>query len=206
MENALIKKVPDKNKIAKLCRKYNIEKYYIKSDGSIDVKGDVNMGFQSLTKLPLKFNKVSGNFVAGNNQLTSFEGCPNEIGGDFDFFSNRVTSLDGCPQIVGRNFMVGYNSLKTLLGAPSIINGNFNCDHNELISLQGCPNITGFIWARHNYKLPKVVNEDFLLTRYNGSETFKTFIKYQDHFDVWENGFNENNYRELIAEIEDGLK
>lgn len=202
--SSISKNIVDINNINKLCKKYKIKKYTINPDGSIDVDGNVDMGFQHLTKLPLKFNKVSGDFVVGNNQLSTFEGCPNEIGGDFDFFSNRATSLEGCPQIVGGNFAVGYNySIKTLIGAPKVIHGSFNCVATGLMTLQGCPQIANYLWASHNSKLPKIISEELLKC---DSETINTFVKYQDHYDVWENGFNEDNYRELMAEIEEGLE
>ena len=119
----------DKTKnIDSICRKYNIINYTINSDGSIDVNGNVNLGYNKLTKLPLKFNKVSGSFSCYQNQLTSLEGCPIEVGGIFDCHSNKLTSLEGCPKEVGENFSCYNNQLTTLEGGPIKVGGDFYCD------------------------------------------------------------------------------
>ena len=52
-----------------ICKKYGITNYTINQDGSIDVNGSVNLSRENLTKLPLKFNRVSGYFDCSNNQL-----------------------------------------------------------------------------------------------------------------------------------------
>ena len=46
-----------------ICKKYKITNYIINPDKTIDVDGDVTLSFSYLSKLPLKFNKVSGNFL-----------------------------------------------------------------------------------------------------------------------------------------------
>ena len=50
------------SKIDKICKEYGIENYEINPDGSIDVKGDVNLTVRKLKKLPLKFKRVNGSF------------------------------------------------------------------------------------------------------------------------------------------------
>jgi hypothetical protein len=47
-------------------------------NGSIDVDGDVYIVDTALTSLPLQFNKVTGDFVGSNNELTLMS---NEVGG-----------------------------------------------------------------------------------------------------------------------------
>ena len=66
-----------------ICKKYRITNYTINEDGSIDVDGDVNLSGAKLTKLPLNFRSVSGNFNCSYNQLTSLEGSPQSVG-DFN--------------------------------------------------------------------------------------------------------------------------
>lgn len=46
--------------IESICKKYNIKNYTINSDGTIDVYGNVILSRNYLTKLPLKFGRVSG--------------------------------------------------------------------------------------------------------------------------------------------------
>ena len=109
--------------IEKICKKYKIKNYTINPDGSIDVDGNVGFNGMELTKLPLKFNKVTGFFWCMDNELTSLEGCPKEVGGDFYCPSNKLTSLEYSPQKVGGSFGCGNNLLTTLKGAPKKVGG-----------------------------------------------------------------------------------
>jgi hypothetical protein len=70
--------------VAKICKKYDIENWILNPDGTVDVDGDVYLSGQRLSKLPLKFGRVTGDFWCFDNQLTSLEGCPKEISGAFD--------------------------------------------------------------------------------------------------------------------------
>ena len=102
--------------IQDICKKYKIKNYTINPDGSIDVDGNVNLEYNELTKIPIKFNKVSGWFKLSNNKLTSLENSPNEVGG---------------------HFYCSHNNLKNLIGLPSKIFGPVRCVHNPLESLEG---------------------------------------------------------------------
>ena len=67
--------------------KFNVEEciegtYTINPDGSYDVIGNVYLHNKGLTKIPVKFNMVTGYFNCSENKLTSLEGCPKEVGGD----------------------------------------------------------------------------------------------------------------------------
>jgi hypothetical protein len=73
-------------------------------DGSYDVKGDVNLAYQHLNRLPYKFDKVSGNFDCSFNKLTSLKGSPEKVGGNFYCSYNQLTSLKGAPKEVGGGF------------------------------------------------------------------------------------------------------
>jgi hypothetical protein len=134
--------------------------YTINPDGSIDVDGefDNNVNFNpnrspstklrykplnrhKLTKLPIKFNKVGGNFICNDNELTTLEGAPKEVGGDFLCSRNELTSLEGGPESVGGDFICRNNQLTSLQGAPKKVGGDFYCSRNELTSLEGGPEI-----------------------------------------------------------------
>lgn len=110
--------------IVKICDKYNINKYHINDDGTVDVDGNVLIVFKNLTKLPLKFGKVTGDF--------SIEG-------------NRLTSLEGCPYYVGKSFMCRYNRLTSLEHGPEFVGGNYYCRNNNLTSLRGIPEDIKFL-------------------------------------------------------------
>ncbi len=130
------------NDIDSICKKYGITNYTINSDGTVDVDDDVNL-FNKLTKLPLKFGKVTGYFTCGDNQLTSLEGSPREVGGHFECGNNKLRSLEGGPMEVGGNFDCSHNQLTSLKGIPMVINGNFFCNGNQLTSLVGGPTEVG---------------------------------------------------------------
>ena len=129
----------DKNNIDSICKEYRINNYTIRPDGRIDVDGGVHLYSKNLSKLPLNFNIVSGNFNCSHNQLTSLEHCPSEIGGDFYCSSNQLTTLKGCrPSEIGGDFYCNNNQLTSLEHCPSEIGGNFNCSYNKLTTLKGC--------------------------------------------------------------------
>jgi hypothetical protein len=154
-----------------VCDKYNITNYTINEDGTIDVRGDVNLSSQGLNELPVRFRNVSGDFfcddnqlislegcpksVGGgfwcnNNQLSSLEGCPQSVGGDFICYNNQLMTLEGCPQNVGGDFYCNNNWLVTLEGGPEEVGGYFDCDCNKLISLDGCPKSVGDFYCSSN--------------------------------------------------------
>jgi hypothetical protein len=119
--------------IDSICQKYKIQNYTINEDGSIDVEGDVDLRHKRLTKLPLKFRHVGGDFYCNINQLTSLEGCPQTVGRDFYCHRNQLTSLEGGPKTVGENFYCHNNELTSIEGGPNYIKGNFYCSDNPLL-------------------------------------------------------------------------
>jgi hypothetical protein len=125
-----------------ICREYGITNYTINEDGSIDVDGNVHLFDKGLTKLPLNFRNVSGDFDCYDNQLTSLEG-PRSVGGNFYCSKNKLTSLEGSPRSVGGNFYCRDNKLTSLVGAPMSVGGNFYCSDNQLRSLEGAPESVG---------------------------------------------------------------
>jgi hypothetical protein len=127
------------NEIDQICRKYGIRDYTLNGDGSIDVDGDVDLSYQGLSELPLKFGIVSGNFYCYGNQLTSLRGAPREVRGDFYCNNNKLTSLRGAPREVGGHFSCSDNQLTSLEGAPGEVGVNFYCHNNQLTSLEGAP-------------------------------------------------------------------
>lgn len=132
------KKFFDKREIHKICKKYSINNYTINNDGSIDVNGNVYLYSIGLTKIPLKFNKVSGNFSCLDNNLISLEGCPKEVGGYFDCFGNQLINLEGSPEEVN-DFDCSNNPLTTMKGITKIIKGHLTCRNCKLENLQFCP-------------------------------------------------------------------
>jgi hypothetical protein len=129
--------------IDSICKKYGITNYTINPDNTVDVNGDVYLSGEGLTKLPLKFGKVTGNFDCFNNKLTTLEGGPREVTGYFCCNYNQLTTLENGPQEVGGDFYCYNNKLITLEGSPREVTGNFNCNYNKLITLEGSPREVG---------------------------------------------------------------
>jgi hypothetical protein len=103
------------NTIEEFCQKYlkNVN-YTINNDGTIDVDGRVDLydRLGNMTKLPVKFGKVFGDFDCGFNKLTTLESCPNYVGGYFSCDENKITTLKGIEkcEIIG-NFYSRYNNI-----------------------------------------------------------------------------------------------
>ena len=129
--------------IDSICKEYGIKNYTINPDGSIDVNGDVDLYNKSLTKLPLKFGRVTGDFDCTYNQLTTLEGGPREVGGDFYCDNNKLTALEGAPREIGGGFYCVWNQLTTLKGSPREVGGDFYCYRNQLTTLEGAPREVG---------------------------------------------------------------
>ena len=142
--------------IEQICKKYLIESYTILDDGSIDVLGDVRLGSLELTELPLKFNKVSGNFYCHSNKLTTLEGCPEWIGGNFYCGYNKLTSLEGGPKIVEMSYDCMNNNLTTLKGCPEKVGSAFHTGSNKLTEVDFCPKECRVVNFSNNYDLVSI--------------------------------------------------
>jgi hypothetical protein len=126
-------------KVAKVCKKYDIFNWSINSEGLVDVDGGVYLSREELTELPLGFGHVSGDFYCSSNELTTLKGSPSSVGVDFFCFSNQLISLKGGPREVGGNFSCYNNRLTSLEGGPERVGGMFFCYNNQLTSLRFAP-------------------------------------------------------------------
>jgi hypothetical protein len=121
--------------IENICQEYDIQNYTINSDGTVDVEGNVDISKRNLSKLPLKFGRVTGGFYCYINKLTTLLGCPMEVGGDFWCYRTQLTTLESDPDRipeVGGDFDCHGNKLTTLLDCPKEVGGSFICDNNQL--------------------------------------------------------------------------
>ena len=129
-----------KTDIHSICDEYGINDYTINPDGSIDVDGNIILSYDfergELSKIPLKFAKVIGDFECDRNQLTTLKGSPRSVGGNFECSGNQLTSLEYCPVSVGGNFDCHNNQLTSLEGLPEI-GGYLNCRRNQIIDFRG---------------------------------------------------------------------
>ena len=123
-----------KEEVIEVCEKYDIRKYTINDDLSIDVDGDVNLKGEGLEYLPLKFNYVSGYFGCSYNDLVSLKGSPQTVSGDFYCNSNILETFEGSPKVVGGDFMCNNNELKDLEHFPEV-SDYINIDINPVYLL-----------------------------------------------------------------------
>jgi hypothetical protein len=133
--------------VTQICDKHKIKNWTLNKEGRVDVDGFVNLDDIGLTRLPIRFGKVSGTFDCVNNQLTTLEGAPQEVGRNFYCHNNYLTTLEGAPQEVGRNFRCNDNQLTTLEGAPKKVGESFYCYRNQLITLEGIGEVGGQIYS-----------------------------------------------------------
>jgi hypothetical protein len=180
----------NEEEIHDICKEYDIRNYTINRDGKIDVNGNVILSKMDLTKLPLRFNHVSGHFWCHDNKLMSLEGSPKSVGGIFTCQYNKLTSLRGAPQSVVGDFYCYYNKLTSLEGAPQSVGGFFSCVDNKLTTLEGAPQSVGDFYCDNNQ-----------LTTLDGLE-FKSFksidLESNPINEIVKDWINSNNREELI--------
>lgn len=210
--------------IPDICRWYNIRNYTINFDGTIDVHTTVDLSYSTLKKLPLKFNKVYGDFICAITQLTTLEGCPKYVKGNFNCSNNELKSLEYCPEYVGGDFDCRHNLILSLKHLSKYIGGSLDCSKNYNIdSFEGVPNrINGRFDCSHNsisnFKFaPSIIDDCFLIThnRLISTKDIPTaksiygllgnkfpfvddnlplVIKYQEEYMLWNSNYTLNEY------------
>ena len=115
-----------------LLKYYNIFKYSINDNGSLNVFEGVSLYNKDLNFLPFKFHYIGGSFTCTYNNLTDLKGSPSYVGGYFYCRYNNLTNLEGGPSYVGGNFYCASNNLTSLKGAPDYVGGDFSCHSNNL--------------------------------------------------------------------------
>ena len=135
------------------CEKYKIKNYIVNDDGSIDVNGSVELGGIGLKMIPVKFNKVTGDFSVNHNYLKNLRNLPNYIGGDFSCGYNKITTLKGFPKYVGGDIFLYDNKLTSLEGITDRIEKKLDIAKNLLTSLKGCPKWIGGYFLCNDNKL-----------------------------------------------------
>ena len=194
--------------VAKICKEYGIKNWSINSDGLVDVDGDVYLSYKNLTRFPLHFGGVTGNFSCSHNNLTTLKGGPTEVGGDFWCYGNKLTTLEGGPKEVGGGFYCQFNKLTTLEGAPKEVGGDFYCKYNRLTTLKGAPEyIGGEVDFLPNGNLPE---ELLRFLKWNRDRVvLQTYIfKWQKDYAIWrkDGSFNQANFIQMMEAAQDELQ
>lgn len=110
------------------------KKVKIDKNGVVDITGSIEITpvarskfSQPITQLPVRFGKVSGDFICVNNMLSTLRGAPHTVKKNFIVKGNNLTSLVGGPTVVGKGYDCSNNHLTDLVGSPEIIPNTFNC-------------------------------------------------------------------------------
>ena len=172
-----------KRDIHSICDEYGINDYTINPDGSIDVNGNIILSYDfergELSKIPLKFAKVIGDFECDRNQLTTLKGSPRSVVGNFDCSGNQLTSLEYCPESVGGDFDCHSNQLTSLEGLPEI-SGYLNCRHNKITDFKGVSEFfEGYFYCEGN-----PIEEIYTLFLQEDSINDSKCIQWINEFDV----------------------
>ena len=149
------------------CESNQIKNYTINDDNSIDVDGNVSFFIRYTSKIPIKFNKVTGYFVINYGRdvyLESLENSPREVGGSFNVSNIKLKSLKGAPNFVGGNFYCYNNDISSLEYFPNFVDGNVELFNNPIESLDG---YTG------NYRRLMVDNKKKLVRKHKLNNLFK---------------------------------
>ena len=218
----MIKLFENYNRIAKICKKYEIENWTINTDGSIDVVGDVDISNKNLTKLPLKFGRVGGYFDCENNNLATLEGAPMGVWG-FCCSYNKLTTLEGAPRDVAGSFYCDNNNLTTLEGCPREVGGDFYCHNNKLTTLEGAPREVAAFWCNNNNlstllhaprevaggfyfhynNFPEYLTRFMVLNKYS-QPIIKQILKWQDEYELWKEPKNfEKKFKWMMEDIQE---
>lgn len=119
----------------------------------VDVEGHLDLSYNSIDSIAVKFNRVQSNFDCSHNQLSSLLGAPSYVGGWVDLDRNLLTSLEYAPK-TGKDFYCSNNQLTSLRYCPQNIPGYFFCNNNNLINLENFPLYVGsFVSLLGNPKL-----------------------------------------------------
>ena len=134
-----------------------IKNYTINDDLTVDVKGDVTIQLRNIKNIPIRFNKVSGDFDCRKNQLTSLQGAPQEVGGNFNCRNNQLTSLQGAPQKVSGRFDV---------------DDNLKSELRDILKAQNTPQAhEKELDKKYNIESPSLYNIALILSRDYGDDT-----------------------------------
>jgi hypothetical protein len=106
----------NKELIELFCGEFNITKYYINEDYSINVYENVDLDKFIGDELPIKFNKVKGYFSCSKSNIKSFKNFPNFIEKNIYFQGNIIENFHGFPKIVNGRIVLWGSIIKSLDG------------------------------------------------------------------------------------------
>lgn len=152
--------------IDSICYQYDIKKFRINKDFSINVNGNVNLSNRNLNIIPIKFNIVCGDFICSDNILTNLKNSPIYLEGNYICSNNKLSTLHGCTSEIEGYFNCSDNNLKVLTYAPTYVKKNVYISDNQL---------------------PRLIM--------NNKHRIKEIFKNQDEYGIWNNDETLNEYR-----------
>ena len=99
----------------------------INDQGLVSCRSKVYLTNTTLKKLPVRFDKMDGDFTIWQSQLITLEGCPRYVEGDF--------------------MITGSQNLTSLEGGPKIVNGDYYCTEIAFTSMDGAPEHVGQVFS-----------------------------------------------------------
>ena len=159
------------------------------TDKGFVIDGDVELSHKFTgSKLPVKFDTVSGSFFISEVPIASLEGAPSSAQ-RVDISATNIKSLKGMPHttlgifasglelpdLIGipgdtKNIFLDHTVLKSLKGAPAEVPGKMRVNAKALASLEHLPKVIGELGLA---ELPK----DFPLMRLFLSKIEKVVLK-----------------------------
>lgn len=127
-----------------------IYKYNINEDNTVDVFQNVRIQTHQ-EECPVKFGKVTGDFIINHCGLKSLKNMPSIVQGTFDCSENDIKNLVGGPLTVMRNYFCSHSGLITLEGVPEYIYGDLDISENLLTNFKWAPkSVSKLINAQKN--------------------------------------------------------
>jgi hypothetical protein len=145
--------------ILKWLTEFNIEKYELNDDLSINIiKHDVWIDMINIGSLPkyIQFDKIYGSFRMMNAKLTTLRGFPTYVKGTLNCESNLLKTLEFITPVIGKDFYCGYNQLVDLKIRPTLIGGSMFVAGNSLLTTQ----YTDMIERKRGYPIVNTRDED----------------------------------------------
>jgi hypothetical protein len=154
----------DKQDLARMlefyCALQLVNSWHLDVQGRIDIDGDITILGNRLVKprLPLKFGRVTGTFIARNCGLDTLEGSPYHVGEHFLVIKNNLNDLTHGPQHVSGQYGIMNNPLHSLDGLASHVGESIWLDYTEQLPLLRLVQVPKVLWHM-NHQPPLKVKE-----------------------------------------------
>lgn len=184
-----------------------------------------NNRIRSVKGLP---NEIYGALDLSENNIVFMDGIPNIIHGYLDMNGNNIQNLKPFPVQIEGSINVSYNPFTTLKGLPKKHDHGVYFNGTSIVSLDHLPQLPSD-FGLELYNLNKLESTycgdidpptvrtspmqivtvgKFPRLYSKNIEYINLIMKYQRHFEIWnpDLSLNEENFKDLLEEIKDGLR